>query len=128
MTALHRDDKFRFTLQWGTDTQEKIAVGTLLEQLGNKKSYLVIVAVMEYIQRHPEIAAPGAEVKIAYQPTQTREQLMEMVKTMTKAAVEELLAGKSLVPAGDIQQAAPPAGPSDQDLDTMLAGLKFFDM
>ena len=128
MTALHRDDKFRFTLQWGTDTQEKIAVGTLLEQLGNKKSYLVIVAVMEYIQRHPEIAAPGAEVKIAYQPTQTREQLMEMVKTMTKAAVEELLAGKSLVPAGDIQQAAPPAGPSDQDLDAMLAGLKFFDM
>ena len=128
MTALHRDDKFRFTLQWSTDTQEKIAVGTLLEQLGNKKSYLVIVAVMEYIQRHPEIAAPGAEVKIAYQPTQTREQLMEMVKTMTKAAVEELLAGKSLVPAGDIQQAAPPAGPSNQDLDTMLAGLKFFDM
>lgn len=53
---------------------------------------------------------------------------MEMVKAMTKAAVEELLAGKSLVPAEDSQQAVPPAGPSDQDLDTMLAGLKFFDM
>lgn len=128
MTALRRDDKFRFTLQWGTDTQEKLTVGTLLEQLGNKKSYLVIVAVMEYIQRHPEIAAPGAEVKIAYQPTQTKEQLMEMVKAMTKAAVEELLAGKSLVSTEDSQQAVPPAGPSDQDLDTMLAGLKFFDM
>ena len=49
-----------------------------------------------------------------------------MVKNMVKAAVEELLAGKTLVPIEEQPQETQ-AGPSDQDIDAMLAGLKLFD-
>lgn len=46
---------------------------------------------------------------------------------MTKAAVEEYMQDKRVLSAGDSQKPDSPTGPSAQDLDTMLAGLKFFD-
>lgn len=126
MRDLRRDDRFRFSLQWSADTGEKARVGALLEQLGNKKSDFIVIAVMEYLQQHPEAAIPGAKIKITYQPLQPKEQMLEMVKNMVKAAVEELLAGKTLVPIEEQPQETQ-AGPSDQDIDAMLAGLKLFD-
>ncbi|MBD5162500.1 MAG: hypothetical protein HDT14_10910 [Oscillibacter sp.] len=50
-----------------------------------------------------------------------------MVKNMAKAAVEELLEGKTLVPVEERPQETQ-TGPSDQDVDAMLAGLKLFDL
>lgn len=125
---MRRDDRFRFSLQWSADTEEKAKVGTILEQLGNKKSDFIVMAVMEYLQRHPEAAAPGAKIKITYQPRQTEEQLLETVRGMVKASVDELLKGKMLVPVEGEQTPEAPAGPSEQDIDAMVASLKFFDM
>lgn len=127
MKALRKDDKYRFSLQWSADTEERIRVGTFLELLGNKKSDFIVMAVMEYFQRHPEVVAPGAKIKITYQPLQTKEQLMETVRGMVKASVDEFLSGKVVVPAGDGQPPEEPSGPSEQDIDAMVAGLKFFD-
>lgn len=84
------------------------------------------MAVMEYLQQHPEATIPGAKIKITYQPIQTREQLVEMVKNMASAAVKELLEGKALALTNE-QTEAVQAGPSEQDIDAMLAGLKLFD-
>ncbi len=125
---MRRDDKFRFSLQWSADTQERLQAGDLLERLGNKKSDFIVMAVTDYIQRHPDIAVPGSKVKITLQATQTREQTLEMVRSMAKAALEELLADRSIVLATDGQQPdMTPSGPSEKDLDAMLAGLNFFN-
>ncbi len=105
---------------------EKAKVGAFLEQLGNKKSDFIVMAVMEYLQQHPEAAIPGAKIKITYQPVQPKEQMLEMVKNMAKAAVEELLAGKTLVPIEEQPQETQ-TGPSEQDVNAMLASLKLFD-
>ncbi len=125
---MRRDDKFRFSLQWSADTQERLQAGDLLERLGNKKSDFIVMAVTDYIQRHPDIAVPGSKVKITFQATQTREQTLEMVRSMAKAALEELLADRSIVLAADGQQPdMTSSGPSEKDLDAMLAGLNFFN-
>ena len=58
MKALRRDDRFRFSLQWSADTEEKAKVGAFLERLGNKKSDFIVLAVVEYLQRHPEMEIP----------------------------------------------------------------------
>ena len=100
---MRRDDKFRFSLQWSADTEEKVRAGAFLELLGNKKSDFIVMAVMEYLQRHPEVAAPSAKIKITYQPLQTREQLMETVRDMVKASVDEFLNGRVIIPTGDEQ-------------------------
>ena len=128
MTALRKDDKFRFSLQWGSDAEEKVQAGLLLEQMGNRKSDFIVTAVTEYIQRHPEVAVPGVQIKISYQPRQTEEQLRETIRQMVKSAAEEYLAGKSRLVEKNGEPPIEHIGPSEQDLNAMLAGLKLFDL
>lgn len=51
---MKRNGKYRFSLQFGAETEEQIRVGELLERFGNKKSTVIISAITEYIERHPE--------------------------------------------------------------------------
>ena len=127
MKALRRDDRFRFSLQWSADTEEKARVGALLEQLGNKKSDFIVIAIIDYLQRHPEMDIPGAKVKITYQPLHTKEQLLAMVREMVKTSVGEFLEGKAVITADDSLPPEMPSGPSEQDIDAMVASLKLFD-
>ena len=119
------DNKFRFSLQWGADSEEKVRAGHLLEKLGNKKSEIVVLAVTEYMKAHPEVATPGGKISITIQPTQTVDQLQALVKEMAMAAVSELMTGMALVPAS-IQNDTQPASPSQDDLDEMLRNLEIF--
>lgn len=119
------DNKFRFSLQWGADSEEKVQAGRLLEKLGNKKSEFIVLAVTEYIREHPEVVSPGSKIRITVQPTQTADQLQTMVREMAMAAVAELMAGMALVPASP-QSDAQTAGPSQEDLDDMLKNLDIF--
>lgn len=118
-------NKYRFPLQWGNDTAEKAMAGQLLDRLGNKKSEFVVLALTEYIQAHPEVAAPGGKIQINVHPTQSEEQLQTMVKELAKAAVEELMAGMTIVPTAGTGEAMP-TGPSQEDLDAMLENLDLF--
>lgn len=123
---MRRNDRFRFSLQWAADTEEKVRVGTLLEQLGNKKSGFIVMAVTDYLQRHPELEVPGAKIQITYQPLQTREQLLAMVRDLVKISMNEFLEREAVsVEAG--QQQEVPSGPSERDIDAMVANLAFFD-
>ena len=45
---MKKDGKYRFTLQFPAVTEEQIAVGELLESLGNRKSALVVAAVLHF--------------------------------------------------------------------------------
>ena len=123
--ALFSDNKFRFSLQWGPDSEEKVQAGRLLEKLGNKKSEFIVLAVTEYIREHQEAVLPGGKISITVQPTLTADQLQAMVSEMAMATVTELMAGMTLVPASP-QNDAQSAGPSQDDLDDMLKNLDMF--
>ena len=127
MKALRRDDRFRFSLQWRADTEEKARVGALIEQLGNKKSDFIVMAVMDYLQRHPDMDIPGAKIKITYQPLHTKEQLLTMVRDMVKSSMSELLGGTPVPTAGINRPSEAPQSPSEQDIDAMVASLKLFE-
>lgn len=127
MKVLRRDDRFRFSHQWSADTEEKAKVGALLERLGNKKSDFIVLAVVEYLQRHPEMEMSGAKIKITYQALHTREQLLAMVRDMVKTSVGEFLSGNTAASTQSSQPPEMPLGPSEQDIDAMVASLKLFD-
>lgn len=127
MTALLRDDRYRFSLQWSADTEEKVRVGSLLERMGNKKSDFIVMAIMDYLQRHPDTDIPGTKIKITYHPVHTKEQLRAMVRDMVKSSMSELMEGKIVASAEDNQYSEMPPGPSEQDIDAMVASLKLFD-
>lgn len=123
---MRRDDKYRFTLGWRSDSNEKAAVGDLLERLKNHKSDLVVQAVWEYIQRHSEVLVPEAKIVITVHSTPTDEQTMTKIQSMIDASMEKLKS--SLKQLGE--QALPesePTGPSQQDLDDMLSHLDIFN-
>ena len=46
MKDLRKADKYRFSLQWSGNTQERVAAGELLEKLGNKKSDFIVLATV----------------------------------------------------------------------------------
>lgn len=122
---MRRDDKYRFSLGWSSDTAEKAAVGNLLERLKNHKSDLVVQAVWEYIRHHPEVMVPEAKIVITVHSTPTDEQAMAKIQGMIDASMEKLKAslkelGEQVVPE------TKPAGPSQQDLDDMLSHLEMF--
>ena len=127
MTALLRDDRYRFSLQWSADTEEKVRVGSLLERMGNKKSDFIVMAIMDYLQRHPDTDIPGTKNKITCHPVHTKEQLRAMVQDLVKSSMNELMQGKTVASVEDNQYSEMPPGPSEQDIDAMLASLKLFD-
>ena len=70
---MKRDGVYRFNLQFPADTQEHIRVGEVLERLGKRKSHLVVAALGEYLDRHPQWETPEVRVKIEQQSALTRE-------------------------------------------------------
>ena len=126
-SSLRRDDKYRFSLSWGRDTAEKIAVGDLLEKLKNHKSDLIVQAVWEFIGNHPEVMAE-TKIVIAVQSTQTDEQTLAQIQRMIDASMERLKDSMKLQVLQEQHggQTAP-TGPNQQDLDDMLDNLTIFD-
>ena len=48
-----RDGKYRYTLQFGMDTVEERQAGQFLEQLGNRKSPIIVAALNKYLEDNP---------------------------------------------------------------------------
>lgn len=123
-----KDDKYRFSLGWGRDTAEKIAVGDFLEKLKNHKSDLIVQAVWEYIGNHPEVTEKNAKIVIAVQSTPTDEQAIARLQSMIDASVERLRDRIKLQIEQEKQgELDIHEGPNEQDLDDMLDNLTIFD-
>lgn len=116
---MKRDGVYRFNLQFPADTQEHIRVGEVLERLGKRKSSLVVVALGEYLDRHPQWETPEVRVKIEQQSAMSREKLEELVRKL----VEEKLAS---LPVSS-QEADPAVEEElDSDISQMLENLELF--
>lgn len=57
-----KDGKYRYTLQFGMYSEDEQRAGKFLERLGNRKSPIVVAAINEYLQNHPEFANAQAEI------------------------------------------------------------------
>ena len=125
---MRRDDKYRFSLSWGRDTAEKIAVGDLLEKLKNRKSDLIVQAVWEYIGNHPEVMAENAKIVITVQSTPTDEQTLAKIQQMIDASVERLKDSMKfqIQQEKQVEQVAPTVL-NQKDLVDMLDNLTIFD-
>jgi hypothetical protein len=114
-------DKFRFSLQWGVDSFEKVQAGELLENLGNRKSEFVVLAVTEYLAAHPEALAAGRKLQIVVKPSYTHEQ----VKAIVLAVLEDKMSGIPRAPQ-ELHEAAFDPNITEMDIDEMLKNLDAF--
>jgi len=117
-----RDGKYRFSLQFSSETREQMQAGELLERLGNRKSAVVIAALNAYIAAHPELAEP-APVSVKIDGGIRREALEQMIRSIIdeRIANGQLLAGGVETPSIQMQEDL------NVDLAAMISNLELFD-
>ena len=116
---MKRDGVYRFNLQFPADTQEHIRVGEVLERLGKRKSSLVVAALGEYLDRHPQWETPEVRIKIEQQSALTREKLEELVRRLGEEKLGSLpVASEEADPAVEEEL--------DSDISQMLENLELF--
>lgn len=89
---MKKDGKYRFSLQFDSDTEEQLQAGELLERMGNKKSHLVIAALNEYIESHPELKNQNCKVEIKLTSAYDQAKIEQMIQNV----VEQRLAGRQI--------------------------------
>jgi hypothetical protein len=114
-------NKYRFSLQWGVETAEKVQAGEMLESLGNRKSEFVVMAVTDYIVNHPETLSPLQKLRIVVKPSYTREELESLVRKV----IEEKLASEKLT-VSDTSLQKSNETTSETDIDAMIQNLELF--
>lgn len=116
-----RDGKYRYTIQFGMDTEEEKQAGSFLERLGNRKSPVIIAALNEYLQHHPELCEDQSRVQFNISGVDPR--MLEM--KIRKLIEERLGSGAPLLP--QVEQNAPnTAKQVSNDILDMLGDLDCF--
>ena len=59
-----KDGKYRYTLQFGMNTVEERQAGQFLEQLGNKKSPIIVAALNKYLEENPGLLDSQVSVQV----------------------------------------------------------------
>lgn len=78
-----RDGKYRYTIQFGMGTEEEQQAGTFLERLGNRKSPIIIAAINEYLQNHPELREGKSAVQVnvtGVDPRMLEEKIRQLIE------------------------------------------------
>ena len=119
-------DKYRFTVQWGADSAEKIQIGEALKSLGNRKSKLIVEAVSDYIKTHPESLSPGYKFHTAIEPALTQNQVEAIVRDMIDARLANITPVAQIVGDPSNHSAACNPDIADNDIDIMIQNLDLF--
>ena len=117
---MKKNGKYRFTLQFSCDTDEQINAGELLERLGNKKSYIVVAALYEYIAMHPELNDKKSKIEINVLSNYDRSYIEKIIRSVVDEKISNLNLEKS-VHSTDVNQEI-----SEENINQMLDYLNLF--
>lgn len=87
---MKKDGKYRFSLQFGADTEDQIKVGELLEKLGNKKSSFVVMALNEYLSAHPELQSGDCKIEVKIASGYNWNKIEQLIHTIVDAKMATL--------------------------------------
>ena len=87
---MRKDGKYRFTLQFSADNEDQIRVGELLENLGNRKSTVIISALSDYIDTHPELQSGYSKIEVKAAPAFDRSQMERLIRSIVEEKLSEL--------------------------------------
>lgn len=111
---------YRFSLQFGADTESKTRAGELLERLGNKKSAVIVAALNDYLENHPELESDAVRIKVEEHRQLQRDQLEAMIRGIVLEQMQTSSSFAAEVIRDEQQNSL------DQDIATMLNNLDFF--
>lgn len=113
---MKKNGKYRFSLQFGMDSDEEILAGELLERLGNKKSKVIIAAINEYVANHPDMENNRSNVTPQTIP-------MSLLETKIKEVFQKQTLNPTSSPGTNSKREVDPI---EKDLADMLEDLDLF--
>ena len=119
-------DGYRFGLQFRNLSDAHRQVGELLESLGNKKSEVVVTAMIEYIKAHPEVLNRDNPVKVIAAFGYSEETLQARIRELIhQVAGTSTSLSAHTEPGGALSEVRP--GSIADPLDVLLAALDQFE-
>ena len=120
---MKKDGKYRFSLQFGSDTEEEIKAGELLERLGNKKSVVVVAALNDYLSSHPDLQNTNCKIEVRVDSGYNRAGIEEIVKSIVEQQLKILQPEDSFAAPSSQEQTAEAL---ENDVIQMLDNLDMF--
>ncbi len=120
---MKRDGKYRFSLQFGSETNEQMQAGEFLERLGNRKSAVVVAALNAFLAVHPELAEPANEpVSVKIEGGMRRDALEQLIRSLIdeRIANGQLLADNVATPSEQMQEEL------NENIAAMISNLELF--
>lgn len=120
---MKKNGKYRFSLQFASNSDEHVRVGELLEHLGNRKSQIVVAALNEYMASHPEILNPNCKIEVRITSGYNQTKIEQLIQTIVenKLAAMQLPDKMRKEVENELQEA------SDEDIEEMLSNLEQFN-
>ena len=133
---MKKDGLYRYSLQFPDDSEKRIRAGELLEKLGNKKSAVIVAALNEYLDNHPEFETQGLRIRIEQENGISRDKLERLIRTLIQEQLQhttepplnvQAVEESSLIPSleGERYKEEMPEA-LKEDIAQMLANLDMF--
>lgn len=118
---MKKDGKYRFSLQFGSETDEEYRAGEFLEHLGNKKSTVIIAALNEYLLSHPELQSSYCKIEVKISSGFNQEKVEQIIRAMVEEKMAMLnFSGTATPKSEQVSETL------EQDVATMLDNLDLF--
>ena len=119
-----KDGKYRFSLQFDSGSDNQVRAGEFLERLGNRKSRVVVEAINEYMDNHPELdtAEKKIEIKLNSLHTYSKEKIEQMVRALIEEKLSLIQASNNIKKECDVIVSET----TDKDIATMLDNIDLF--
>lgn len=135
---MKKDGLYRYSLQFPDDSEKRIRAGELLEKLGNKKSAVIVAAINEYLDNHPEFGTEtqGLRIRIEQENGISRDKLERLIRTLIQEQLRhatelplnvQAVEKSGLIPSSEGEQSKEEMPEAlKEDIAQMLANLDMF--
>lgn len=87
---MKKNGKYRYSLQFGSESMEEKRAGELLERLGNKKSVVVVAALNDYIVMHPELEISNSKIEVKVDIGYNRETIEKIIRSVIEEKLKDV--------------------------------------
>ena len=112
---------YRFSLQFAADTEEQKRAGEFLERMGNRKSAIIVEALMTYLDANPKYESADIHIKVQSHSSLNREE----IETLIRSIIEEKMKCGVLPASNSVDQSVMKSTLED-DITSMLSNLSMF--
>ena len=109
---------YRYTLQFPACTIDQQRAGEFLERVGSRKSCVIVRALTDYLQKHPDLLEVGGTIRVDAAAGLTKEEVRVLIR-------EELARG-NYSPSSE-ESDVPASADQNNIVDSMLDNLGLFN-